>query len=1149
MKTLIIINILILSSLHLLSQGYEIWGAGANSIGELGNNNLIGIDVFSKLTNISDWKLIATKEKHNLGIKFDGTLWAWGFNTNGQLGDGTNISRNKPVQIGSDNDWTDISTGYAHSMALKIDGSLWAWGSNTVGQLGDSSLIDKFVPTKIDSEDDWKQVSCGSYHTAAIKKDNTLWTWGRNNSFQLGDSSSYDSFNPIRITTNKNWYFVSAGNEHTIALRNDGTIWSWGSNLNGQLGLGSSINFNIPTQIGIDNDWKVISSGYEHTAAIKSDGSLWQWGLNGWGQLADGTLVNLESPTKVAGTMDWKDIITGYHNSIGIKNNGTLWISGCNTAGQIGYDTNIVKISTFRNITNINNWKNIAIGNHFVLALRGTLPLISNITTNKVDNEICLSDSIELSANIVLGIPGYNYKWTPAYLLSNSYIANPIAYPKKSTTFKVLITDFQNSIVSNSIYIKVNDKSKIRVNYNDSICKGETFSAIAAGGLSYKWYQDSVSINNIIATSNKLNSSPLVSLKYILETNTTKCTFYDTLQVKVVDKINVEIGIIGSPNICNGDYIKLFIKNKMKGVFYNWEKDGSIYFSDTLIVNNKTDIYKLYGRPSSPYLCEDSSSISIYLTPIKPIIGVVGTYALCQGDSVKLFIKDKQANVDYSWIVNNIIVNADTIIAKAAQKYKLIAKNISLNSCSDSSEIEVTEQVQEQIVINGITNICEGDSSRLELSKSFQGVQFLWNTGETTNSIIINKAGEYWCRAINNNCLIADTVLVSINPKPIVNIIGDTTICKNATAIIILQGTYTSCTWSNGETTPIITIAKAGIYSVEAENEFGCKTTTQIVVKEVSNNIDYSNFQDIDFGKTNLNKTISKELDISSINVSNFKLTTGTDYEASRNGNKLEIIFKALKKGKAVDSLIIEIDKPCQETIAIMLTAESEAKANQIITLKIADIEVLAGDNDIPLPITYTLNDSITLPQTISWTAKLNYKTAIYYPDITADVLSANRNFDIMLSGTTTLTKKEDTLTTIKGKTYIADTTFTKVNFIDFTSNPDLTIVKEDGSIKIVGLCTPNLRSIEFFTPTTMTIKPNPTSGEVDIEFISETNGETILKLFNSAGAEVMTDTKSKSNTTLIFHYDTLNLPNSIYQVQITQSGKLAKIGSLVIEK
>jgi len=201
------------------------------------------------------------------------------------------------------------------------------------------------------------------------------------------------------------------------------------------------------------------------------------------------------------------------------------------------------------------------------------------------------------------------------------------------------------------------------------------------------------------------------------------------------------------------------------------------------------------------------------------------------------------------------------------------------------------------------------------------------------------------------------------------------------------------------------------------------------------------------------------------------------------------------------------------------------------------------------LTITYKLNDNIILPQTISWTAKLKYKTAIYYPEITADVQTANRNFDILLMGTKTLTKKEDTLSIIKGKTYLADTIFAKVNIVDFTVNPDFTIVKEDGSIKIIGLCNPNLRNIEFFTPSSLIIKPNPAKNEVEIEFTSETNGETILKLYNSAGAEVLIETKIKQSKNLSFKFAKLELSQGIYLLQIEQAGKIVQTNNLLIER
>src|SRR5690349_12371564 len=170
------------------------------------------------------------------------------------------------------------------------------------------------------------------------------------------------------------WKMTSAGINHTIAIKNDGTLWAWGFNGSGQLGNGASGDYKTePIQIGTASNWETVSAGANTSLAIKTDGTLWAWGDNFWGQVGDGTFGNQKTvPTKIGTATNWKSIAAGMMFSLAIKTDGTLWTWGSNTDGQLGHTASPF---TPQQVGTATNWKSVSGGAFHTVAVKtdGTL--------------------------------------------------------------------------------------------------------------------------------------------------------------------------------------------------------------------------------------------------------------------------------------------------------------------------------------------------------------------------------------------------------------------------------------------------------------------------------------------------------------------------------------------------------------------------------------------------------------------------------------------------------------------------------------------------------------------------------------------------------------------------------------------------------
>ncbi|MCF8372274.1 MAG: T9SS type A sorting domain-containing protein [Bacteroidales bacterium] len=122
--------------------------------------------------------------------------------------------------------------------------------------------------------------------------------------------------------------------------------------------------------------------------------------------------------------------------------------------------------------------------------------------------------------------------------------------------------------------------------------------------------------------------------------------------------------------------------------------------------------------------------------------------------------------------------------------------------------------------------LCEGDTTTLNAGVF---ASYLWSTGETGQSIAVVLTGQYSVTVSDGlGNAMADTVLVSFNPLPIVDLGPDTNLCNNQT-LILYGGTYESYLWSNGGTNSMLFVSSnPGNFSVTVTAANGCTATDDV---------------------------------------------------------------------------------------------------------------------------------------------------------------------------------------------------------------------------------------------------------------------------------------------------------------------------------
>jgi alpha-tubulin suppressor-like RCC1 family protein len=144
---------------------FTLWVWGLNYAGQLGLGNAIySFASPVQVGSLTDWSQVIGATVSTVAVKTNGTLWAWGSNSVGQLGQNDIVNRSSPVQIGALTTWTQIAVGTNASIAKKTDGTLWGVGQNASGQLGDGTTINRSSPVQVGALTNWQNISMGESH-------------------------------------------------------------------------------------------------------------------------------------------------------------------------------------------------------------------------------------------------------------------------------------------------------------------------------------------------------------------------------------------------------------------------------------------------------------------------------------------------------------------------------------------------------------------------------------------------------------------------------------------------------------------------------------------------------------------------------------------------------------------------------------------------------------------------------------------------------------------------------------------------------------------------------------------------------------------------------------------------------------------------
>lgn len=179
-------------------------------------------------------------------------------------------------------------------------------------------------------------------------------------------------------------------------------------------------------------------------------------------------------------------------------------------------------------------------------------------------------------------------------------------------------------------------------------------------------------------------------------------------------------------------------------------------------------------------------------------------------------------------------------------------------------------------VITGDTAACEGATVTLTASSGFD--DYYWSNGATTQTVQVG-AGTYTVMGGAGNCaLTSDPFTVIENPSPDPVITGVLATCGGLPTELGTSTPYDSYTWSNGATSPTITVG-SGTYSVVVTDANGCTGGSASV------NVIVGNDPTAGFGMDPVPVVPGEDLTFTDASNGNGSTITGWSWELTYGGN------------------------------------------------------------------------------------------------------------------------------------------------------------------------------------------------------------------------------------------------------------------------
>lgn len=424
----------------------------------------------------------------------------------------------------------------------------------------------------------------------------------------------------------------------------------------------------------------------------------------------------------------------------------------------------------------------------------------ANANANIFPNDtICEGESVAFNN---VSYNALNYLWDFGDGSAQSTVVSPTHMYALAGSYNVTLIAFDSTgcVHSDTSHLVVNVVAPPVLNLGSDITVCQTPSELLDAGTSasiYNWSTGDTT-QTIIADTAGL---------YWVEIDNRQCKSRDSL---VVREIILDPFLGNDTSLCAGQ--TLFLNAFESGATYLWSTGAT---GSSITVSTAGQYWvRLTSGP-----CTESDTIQVNYIPYP--VTALSNLTICENATAVLDAGTPATR--YLWSTSD---TTRLITVSAPGTYSVTVSNF---QCS-KTDSAVVQQIIFHPSLGNDTSLCAGQT--LTLNASQPGGSYLWSTGQTSPSITVSTAGQYWVRVTVGPCAQADTMNVNYIPYPVIGLPVGVIICPQDSVVLNAVGPATSYLWSTSDTTQTITISSPGTYSVTASN-FQCSATESTIAQQV----------------------------------------------------------------------------------------------------------------------------------------------------------------------------------------------------------------------------------------------------------------------------------------------------------------------------
>ncbi len=404
-----------------------------------------------------------------------------------------------------------------------------------------------------------------------------------------------------------------------------------------------------------------------------------------------------------------------------------------------------------------------------------------------IDASISNGTSATLNGTVT-GTGPFTYSWTPASLLVNSAVEDPVTVNLTSTTTFTFTATINVTGCSNSDAVTISvtggGLNASPTATPGTICAGESveLDAAASGGSgTYTWLWSSIPAG-FTSTLAKPVATPSISTTYLVAVNDGFSTVNRQVSVTVnPTPASPSITPSGPTTFCSGSSVTLI---SSAGTSYLWSTGATTQSIN--VTTSGTYTVRVINSTGCESLVSLPVTVTVNPLPAAPTVTASGLTTFCAGGSVTL---TSSAGTTYLWS-NGATTQSINVTTSGSYTVRITNANGCQSPASDPVVVTVNAlPAAPTISASGPVTFCTGGSVTLTSSA---GTSYLWSTGATTQNISVSTPGNYTVRVTNSSgCQspASAATIVTINPLPGVNAGSDASISNGTSAT--LNGTVT----------------------------------------------------------------------------------------------------------------------------------------------------------------------------------------------------------------------------------------------------------------------------------------------------------------------------------------------------------------------